>query len=275
MKTVVVFFALLAVALASDVKLQDADVVEDIDSFLKADPTTGAPKAAPSAAAPSTAAPSTAAPSSAAPSTAAPSTLPGAPDCKEIVSQINLVRTNPSGFAKLLAQYTSPVSWSTHPSCVDSADPKCLFTRSDNVQFLTHDGVNGILDAIKFLNSAKPVGAVKSVDGLCLSAGILVREQGRAGEIGHTGPTGSSSQSRIFQYGLVPSDYTELVQYGAFLGDGTVFDVVAQLIVGDGDAKKLHRAVEDFATSLFVFVCLFSSHFSFPLSQSTTTGRKS
>jgi len=36
------------------------------------------------------------------------------------------------------------------------------------------------------------------------------------------------------------------VQYGSFLGDGTdvdgPFDVVAQLIVGDGDASKAHRA---------------------------------
>jgi len=166
--------------------------------------------------------------------------------CRRVVNKINSVRQHPSQFAAELAQYTNPVNWVANPSCDDAVNPKCMFLRSDGTKFLTHEGVNAINAAITALNAMQATGGVPAlsvVDGLCQSAAILVTDQGSAGGIGHMGPRGSSALSRTSTYGKF-SHISEIVQYGSFLGDGTVqtgpFDVVAQLVVGDGDSTRAH-----------------------------------
>jgi len=236
-----VLLALLALAVATDVRLSNEDFVDELNELSESD--------APAVATATTVAPATAAPATAAPAAAAAATPGYSPAfCTAVIAMINSVRTNPGAFATKLENYTNPNSWSAHSSCNDGIEPKCLFTRSDNAMFLTHEGVKGIQAAINFLNDQQKKGGVPPVeleDGLCRAANALVVDQGTVGEVGHVGPRGSSILTRVAAQGSFKSHISEIVQYGSFLGDGTAetgpFDVVAQLIVCDGDSTRAHQ----------------------------------
>jgi len=216
----------------------------------------GSSKSAPKAAATS-AATTAAAPAATAAATAAATPSEDAKleaTCSDLDSQIDRARQEPDYFINKLKPYTDAARWSQHGACAGQSltgspvsTPNCLYTSTHGVKYLTHDGAAGIEAAIKFLEEQKannkktPMPKLTQEGGMCKATCLFVKEQGAFGDIGHVGPTGSSTLSRAHQFGDWDSDITEIVQYGSFLGDGVADDVVMQLIVGDGDLQKQHR----------------------------------
>eukprot|EP00339_Tiarina_fusa_P023256 CAMPEP_0117037312 /NCGR_PEP_ID=MMETSP0472-20121206/26351_1 /TAXON_ID=693140 ORGANISM="Tiarina fusus, Strain LIS" /NCGR_SAMPLE_ID=MMETSP0472 /ASSEMBLY_ACC=CAM_ASM_000603 /LENGTH=370 /DNA_ID=CAMNT_0004747273 /DNA_START=6 /DNA_END=1118 /DNA_ORIENTATION=+ len=178
--------------------------------------------------------------------TSTPTSNPGDPNsnCSVFVARLSLCRTNPKQCATDLGKYLDASHWSSHPACAGQVSDKCMYTNpKNNYRYLTHWGMQGIQKAVDFLNAQQPVSGLKVEQGLCDAGQFFCNEQGPAGSIGHLGPQGDSTMTRVEHFGSWNTDLSELLQYGSFLGDGGPVDTVDQLIVGDGDDAASHRAV--------------------------------
>ena len=72
---------------------------------------------------------------------------------------------------------------------------------------------------------------------LGFAAKDLAVEQGPTGQTGHTGPNGSTMQTRIAKYGQFITTIGENIAYGTTGGR----EIVLQLIIDDGVPSRGHR----------------------------------
>ena len=143
---------------------------------------------------------------------------------KEIVKEVNLARSNPGFYASWLL--------GTRPYYQGAQ-----LRRPGEVPVRTQEGLPAVDEAIRFLQTQKPVGTLDRSRGLSLAARDLVASQGASGEFGHKGPDGSMPSERIGRHGTWESIIGENVAYG----QRTARDVVAAFIVDDGVPGRGHR----------------------------------
>lgn len=142
----------------------------------------------------------------------------------EVLQEMNLARTAPQTYAKLLEDYRNTFEGK-------------LVKRPGDVDLLTNEGTDAVDEAISALKSQSPVGALRPSKGMSLAAKDHVKDTGPKGMTGHNGADGSNLQTRLNRHGKWDVAIAENISYGMKTGRS----VVIQLIVDDGVSSRGHR----------------------------------
>lgn len=144
---------------------------------------------------------------------------------KEVILEINMVRTNPEKYAKI---YVEPLL---------TFYEGLYFRFPGQVPVITAEGKAALLDCIEALQEVESVGVVHPSKGLSRAAKDLRKDQGRSGKLGHTGGDGSNPFDRMKRYGAWKKTAAENIDYG----NNTARWIVLSLLIDDGVPGRGHR----------------------------------
>jgi len=146
---------------------------------------------------------------------------------KDVILEMNKVRTNPKKYAELYIQ------------------PMLKYYNGKNysvpgqITIVTREGIAAVNECITALNKANPVSILKPEQGLSLAAKDHVTDQSKTGQTGHNGSDKSTPEIRIKRYGTFGGSWTlgENITYG----EATGRDIVSGLLIDDGVPSRGHR----------------------------------
>ncbi|MFN8674005.1 MAG: CAP domain-containing protein [Candidatus Sericytochromatia bacterium] len=143
---------------------------------------------------------------------------------KDILLATNMVRTNPSLFAK---EYIEPL--------LDKFDGNILVL--ENKRILTQEGKSSYLEAIEFLKKQVPVNILEFSNGIRKASLDHVNDTGPKGLTQHEGSNKSTPWERLEKYGEWSGEISENISFGT--DDG--IRVVIDLVTDDGVSDRGHR----------------------------------
>ena len=143
---------------------------------------------------------------------------------KEIIQEINLARTSPQQYASFLEQLRPHYKGN-------------VFQRPGRTALATQEGVLALDDAIRHLRQARPLAPLNVSRGMCMGAGIHVKDQGPKGLTGHKGTDGSLCEERLGRFGSFQGGVGENLSFGS----ESARERVITLLIDDGFATRGHR----------------------------------
>jgi uncharacterized protein YkwD len=144
---------------------------------------------------------------------------------KEIVDEMNLVRTEPQKYAAYVEEFKKYY------------DGNRLKLPGRAKAIVTNDGIAAVDEAINFLRGAQPLPAFDVAKGICSAAADHAKDLAGKGITGHRGSDGSTPNARVDRYG----------QWDAAIGETVVYEVsparqiIIALIIDDGVPNRGHR----------------------------------
>jgi uncharacterized protein YkwD len=146
---------------------------------------------------------------------------------KDVVLEMNKVRTNPKKYAELYIK------------------PRLKYYNGKNysvpgqITIITQEGAAAVNNCITALGRANAVSVLIPEKGLSLAAKDHVTDQSRTGQTGHNGSDRSTPETRMKRYGTFGGSWTlgENLDYGAITGR----DIVCDLLIDDGVPNRGHR----------------------------------
>ncbi|MDR2951739.1 MAG: caspase family protein [Treponema sp.] len=146
---------------------------------------------------------------------------------KDVVLEMNKVRTNPIKYMELYLQ------------------PRLKYYNKKNysvpgqITILTAEGAAAVNDCINALSRAPSAGVLNPEKGLALAAKDHVIDQGGTGHTGHIGSDRSAPDARMKRYGNFYGSWSwgENIAYGEASGR----DIVCGLLIDDGVPSRDHR----------------------------------
>jgi uncharacterized protein YkwD len=144
---------------------------------------------------------------------------------KDVILEINKFRSNPALYAEL---YLKPYRQYYNGNKIEVPG---------KITILTHEGVKALNEAISALGKSKPVPLLYPVKGMSKAAADHVKDQGKTGQLGHTGSDGSGMTDRLNRYGKWISTIGENIDYGHNNGR----EIVMALLIDDGVPSRGHR----------------------------------
>jgi uncharacterized protein YkwD len=143
---------------------------------------------------------------------------------KEVIIEMNKVRTNPQSYIPIMEAYKTRFQGNR----VQIGKRKFMQTQ---------EGLGAVDEAILYLNKQPKLGELSSSPGMSLAARDHVNDQGQNGKFGHYGTDKSDPFIRMSRYGKWRVTAGENIAYGY----GTAQDIVMQLIIDDGVVSRGHR----------------------------------
>lgn len=144
---------------------------------------------------------------------------------KDVILEMNKVRSNPRKYAELYIQPTLRFFEGN------------LYKRPGEIILQTTEGKKAVEECIRALSRTKGVSILTPEQGLSLAAKDHTADQGSTGQIGHGGSDGSDPFERMERYGGGFMIAGENIAYGEKTGR----DIVVQLLVDDGVPSRGHR----------------------------------
>lgn len=148
------------------------------------------------------------------------------------------VRVRADIVAELNAARTDPVAYAAKVRAFRALFRGDRIERPGEVAVVTREGTAAVDEAIAFLERQTPLPALRGSALVDRAAIGHATDQGRTGQVGHTGSDGSQPSARMRQYGRW-SATGEAIAYGPDRAE----DVVLQLIVDDGVPDRGHRQI--------------------------------
>jgi uncharacterized protein YkwD len=146
---------------------------------------------------------------------------------KDVILEMNKVRTNPKKYAELYIQ----------PRIKNFSGKN--YSVPGQITIVTQEGVTAVNGCITALNRASSVGLLTPEKGLSLAAKDHVADQSRTGQTGHNGSDRSTPEIRMKRHGVFSGSWTlgENIAYG----DTTGREIVCSLLIDDGVPNRGHR----------------------------------
>lgn len=146
------------------------------------------------------------------------------PTEKDLVREINLLRSNPQAYVAYLEQAKK------YYKGKDYKPP-------GQVALATVEGVAAVDEAISALRAAKPLSPFSLSKGMSSAAKDHVKDLGSTGNVGHKGTDGSTVEVRVNRYGNFSNGIGENIVYQ----NDTAREVVIGWLIDDGVATRGHR----------------------------------
>lgn len=144
---------------------------------------------------------------------------------KEVIFELNKVRSNPKRFA---GEYLEELR---------TAYEGKLYTYPGQETVKSKEGIAPLNECIRVLMKTSPMPVLQPSKGLAEAAADLVADQQRHGGIGHIAHDGSTPQTRIEKYGDWNVCSAEDITYGSF----EARQIVVALLIDDGVPNRAHR----------------------------------
>jgi uncharacterized protein YkwD len=144
---------------------------------------------------------------------------------KDVILEMNKVRTDPQKYARL---YLQPE--------LQYYNGK-MYQKPGQMTMMTNEGKEAVEECIAALSKMAKGSVLIPELGLSRAAKDHAADQGKTGQIGHTGSDGSSLTDRIKKYGSGFSSVGENIAYG----DKVARNIVIRLLIDDGLPSRGHR----------------------------------
>lgn len=143
---------------------------------------------------------------------------------QDLLNEINQARAHPQVYATYLEKLKPLFNGKQ-------------YTQADQRALETQEGWSAVEDAIKFLRSAKPLGALSASQGLCLAASMHVKDQSLSGATGHKGSDSTFIEQRVKPFGSWQGGIGENLTYG----NESARERILTWLIDDGFASRGHR----------------------------------
>lgn len=144
---------------------------------------------------------------------------------KEIILEINMLRSNPPKYA---TDHLEPLKKLYRQKILYYPDDKPL---------RTHEGVKALNECISELKKHPSLPLVFPSEGLTSAAQDHVKDQSVTGNTGHTGSDSSGFRERMERYGKWEIKIAENIAYGG----NKARQIIIYLLIDDGVSSRGHR----------------------------------